>query len=105
VVTGDSRKRTRPVRAAIDVEAETRFPALWEYLTCQLVGDKGRLTSTLIVSCEDGQVKLCLSDRETNQVLWKSSKTVLGVLEAIEEALATGTAEWRERKEYNAKGR
>lgn len=81
------------------------YPALWEYLTCQLVDDKGRLTSTLIMSCEDGMVKLCLSDRETNQVLWKSSRTTREAFQALEEALASGNADWRERKDYTPKRR
>ena len=103
VVTRDSRGRPRPVLAARDPEAAGRFPALWEYLTCQLIEDKGRLTATLLVMAEDGTVKLCLSDRETDRVCWRSAKTVLEALEGLEEALASGSAEWREKRPYTPK--
>jgi len=93
----------RAIRAAVDPEAERRFPAIWEYLTCCLVNDKGREPATLIVCCEEGQVKLCLSDRETNQVLWRSSETVIEALDALEKALVGGAKDWRERKEYKRK--
>lgn len=103
VVTRDSRGRPRPVRAATDGEVEAIYPALWEFLTCQLVEDKGRLTSTLLVMAEDGQVKLCLSDRETDRVAWRSARTVREALQGLEEALAAGTAEWREKRPYTPK--
>lgn len=103
VVLGDSRGRTRAVRAAVDPEAERRFPAIWEYLTCCLVNDKGREPATLIICCEEGQVKLCMSDRDSNQVLWRSAETVLEALDALERALAGGAKDWRERKDYKRK--
>jgi len=103
VVLGDPRGRTRPIRSAIDPEAERRYPALWEYLTCCLIDDKGREPATLIVCCEEGQVKFCLSDRETNRVLWRSGDTVLEALEAMEKALRDGARDWRERREYKRK--
>jgi len=72
-------------------------------MTCQLVGDKGREPATLIVCAEEGQVKMCLSDRETNRVLWRSGDTVLEALEAMEKALEHGAKDWRERREYKRK--
>jgi hypothetical protein len=103
VQTRDCRGRARPVVAAVDPETATSYPALWEYLTCQLVGDQGRLTATLLVMAEEQQVKLCLSDRETDQVCWRSSTTLRGALEGLEMALAEGTAEWRGKKPYTPK--
>jgi len=103
VVLGDSRGRARPAVAAVDPGFQATWPAIWEYLTCLLIGDKGREAATLIVCAEEGQVKLCLSDRETNRVLWRTAETFQGAMDALERALEAGAKDWRERKEYKRK--
>jgi hypothetical protein len=61
---------------------------------------QGRVTSTLILMAEDGVFKACLSDRETEQVLWASSPTWSGLWEALEASLSSGTGVWREKRPY-----
>ena len=103
VQTRDSRGRTRAVSAARDDAFASEYPAIAEYLTAMLVGDRGRLTATIICMAEDGQWKLCLSDRETDTVTWASADTWQAAWRALEGNLASGTAVWREKRPYNPK--
>ena len=105
MVVGGPSRRGREVRAALDPAFETEYPALAEYMTLCLVDGKDRLTSTLIVSCDEGRWKGCLSDRESNNVLWRSADTFQGLLEGLESVLASGKADWREKRDYKPKSR
>jgi hypothetical protein len=82
--------------AAVDLGAERKFPAIITLLTAT-VGDDGkaRKTSTLTIVCEDGLFKGGIRDREAQASLWRSSKTLDGLLKALEDALVGGEADWR----------
>lgn len=84
----------------IDSEFAGRFPALWEYVTVRLLKGQVRQTSTLLFFREDGQWKLCVSDRDTGRVLFRSGDSVEEALDAAEKALASPRADWRAAKGY-----
>lgn len=55
-----------------------------------------RERSTLTVFVEDGKVKVCLNDRNSNSSLFRAADTLLEALQSLNEALApTGHADWR----------
>ena len=59
---------------------------------------KRRDSSTILVFCEEGRVKVCLSDREEGLVLFRSGRTLEEAVDALEACLVDGSADWRERK-------
>lgn len=72
------------------------LPALREWMgTCKWDDGSERTVPTLLMLWQDGAWKLCLNDREEGRSCWVSSSCVLGALQALEEVLAEGTAEWR----------
>jgi hypothetical protein len=87
--------------AATDDDLAKRFPALTEFLTEQVDDDgKPRVTSTLMVSAEDGRWKVCLVDRaqaggKFDYKLWVSGETLFQAFHALDGALQEGNAEWR----------
>lgn len=82
-----------------DDKMKKNYPTLWEYLSCSAWPDgEERKRSSLVVFCEDGMVKGCLSDRNFDVQLWGASGTFLGVLEALEARLTEDKPEWRAAK-------
>ena len=91
----------QPRQAAEDPEVAARFPALFEYLTEQ-VRDDGtpRVTSTLLVSCEDGMWKLGLTDRagpsgKWYYKVWVSGGDMAEAFTILDKQLQDNTAQWR----------
>lgn len=71
-------------------------PALWEYLTLDVLdGGEERVTSMICCFVEDGVVKLALQDRHEGRSMWVSCATIPDGLACLEVNLATGTGEWR----------
>lgn len=90
----------KPVRLVDDPDAVRRWPALWEYLTVASWEDgKTRLPSTLGLFLGDSGFVGSLNDRALGRTLWRSSETLLGVLDALEEALQEGSADWRRNRQ------
>lgn len=74
----------------------SKFPAVWEYLAVSVWDDgSARETATLLLFCEDGQVKVCLNDREAQRSAWASGRTLDDALEALEGGLEEGSTSWR----------
>jgi len=72
------------------------LPAVFEYLASGLYPDgSSRERSTMTVFCEEGVVKVCLSDRDQGRTLWRSGRTLEDVLLALEVALQDSSADWR----------
>lgn len=94
--------------SATSAEFETwvvDHPALGEYLTATTYPDGGqRQTATVLVFVEDGVVKGCLRDRDTDMSLWASSGSIQGVLEALDAALAEPNPAWRKNQSWGQKG-
>lgn len=94
-----------PSDSADDVDSEfsRRWPALWEYVTCTLFRGVRRQTATLLFFREDGSWKLCVSDRDTERVLFRSGDTVEDCLDAAEKALESPRADWRASRRGNGR--
>lgn len=72
------------------------YPILAAYVTQERYPEGGfRQTSTLLFFVERGQLKVCLSDREGHRSLFRASNSIDGCLEALEQALANDTADWK----------
>lgn len=73
-----------------------KYPLLLEFLTREL-WEPGvpRAKGTLFLFCEDGVFKLCLSDKDTDEVAFVTKATFTAVLEAAERGLAGNTLDWR----------
>jgi hypothetical protein len=82
--------------AATDKEFAKDHPAICEFMTLRK-DDSGtiRKTSSLLIFCEDGQWKACLSEREEELTLWASADSLAGLLEALEATLQSPTPQWR----------
>jgi hypothetical protein len=84
--------------AAVDDTFERRCPALYEMLTCRIFEGKARETGTVLIFCEDGLWKACISDRDNDRVLFRACGTLDGLWEALEGALESPAPDWRARK-------
>ena len=83
----------------IDDKMKKNYPTLWEYLSCSSWPDgEERKRSSLVMFCQDGMVKACLSDKNFNVQLWAASASFLGALEAMEGRLTEDKPEWRAEK-------
>lgn len=82
-----------------DPEFRTNFPTLYEYLT-QTKWDSGepRLTATLSVFVDQGAMTVCLNDRSNNRSLFANEPALFACFASLEEALASDTAEWKNRR-------
>lgn len=70
--------------------------ALAEYLTCAEWPDgEARQTSTLLIFCEAGEVKVCLNDREQGRSLWATGSCLEAAFLALESRCQDEKAEWR----------
>jgi hypothetical protein len=94
--------------AVSDEDFATLYPALYEFLAEQ-VTEAGvpRVTSTLLLSAEEGLWKACLIDRAQkgstfDYTLWKSGATLQRVLCSLDESIRDGSAEWRKRPKWEA---
>lgn len=81
---------------AYDPVILARLPLLHEYLCATSYGDGApRITSSLIVFTEAGGWKVCLSDRDTDRVLWAAADDLTGLLDAIDARLRSVSPDWR----------
>lgn len=84
------------------------FPTLWEHLSClQYPDGSKRETSCLVIVAEGGTWKGCLSDKDNERSLWRTSDSLLGLLIALEQAATLDDPrEWRggQRKKQQKRG-
>lgn len=82
--------------AAADEVMAKKFPALLEYLTETRWPDgKPRVTSTVLILCEDGYFKACVNDRANSRTAWCSAKSYAELLVALEKGLQESSLEFR----------
>lgn len=80
----------------IDPAFEKKWPTLASYLTKGAWPDgEVRKRSSLVLFCEDGAFKGCLSERELDLSLWATGKTFTGLLDGLEARLTEDRPEWR----------
>jgi len=90
---------SRPGRAVATDDVAALFPTIVEFLTLDVYDDgSGRRTATLLLFCEEGLWKLCLSDRDLSRTGWSAGPTIEGALSSMEAALAADAMEWRKAK-------
>jgi hypothetical protein len=79
-----------------DIRAAKEYPLLWDHLS-QRKWDDGspRQTSSMMLFEQDGVLKAMLRDKDAGLCLWVASKSLYGVLGALEAALGDPEAEWR----------
>lgn len=88
--------------AGLVVSARSLFgdtrPCLAAWMTETETNGRARITASLTLFTEDGKVKAALADRDGGYVLFRSAETTEGLLDALEEALSSGKADWRASK-------
>lgn len=83
----------------IDPEFERRHPTVCAFVTQDRFDDGGyRQTSTLLFFLDQGSLKVCLSDRQGSRSLFRSANSIEGCLDALEQALSDGTADWKAKR-------
>lgn len=82
--------------AADDDDFRGFYPGIFEHLTAKKWEDgKERITSTVVMFCEEGFFKICLSDRNTEEVAFMADDTWEGVLQALEQGIQGDSLDWR----------
>ena len=92
------RKRTetgRQGKSMRDDHFQKEWPCLYELMTVTSVGNVERLPASLNVFSEDGMFKAFLNDREFEQSVCMSHRTLLGLFEVFEGGLQAGDLPWR----------
>lgn len=80
-----------------------KYPYLAEFLQREWwsedkslpVNQRARDKGSIILFCEEGMFKACLSDKDAGAVAFISKKVFTGLLEAIEKGLREDTLDWR----------
>jgi hypothetical protein len=76
-----------------------KFPAVAEFCWSTAWPDGTcRQPSTLTFFCEEGQWKVCLSERNREVSLWGSGRTFEDALNTLEQRLASDKPDWRKSK-------
>ena len=85
----------------------TSWPALWEHLTATTYPDGSvRVTSSIIIVADHQGWRGCLSDKDNERTMWKTSDTVEGLLLLLEEGAASDDpTAWRQSTGGKFKGR
>lgn len=88
-----------PIFLTLDPELEQRCPNVYAFLTQTRYDDGSfRTTATLLFFVEDAAIKVCINDRENNRSLFRRSGSIWGALDAVEEAIGGGSADWKAKK-------
>lgn len=96
VVASDAVKSRALKIEAGDLKA---FPALVDFLCAEEWPDGSeRKPGTLLLFMDQGKVKACLSDRDQGLVLFFTVPSLALVLEAADDVLKDGEADWRPAK-------
>lgn len=74
----------------------SRWPTVLEFLEAVAWEDGSRrVPGSLTLFCEDGSLKACLSDKDSNRVAFVSARGPEACLDAAEAGLAGGGLDWR----------
>jgi len=74
---------------------EQRYPILFELLAAGLYEGEPRVGATLTLFVSDGRLKVSLSDRHTEQVLYLTLEPFDDILAEVEVLLAKGGDAWK----------
>lgn len=79
-------------------EMAQAYPALYQ-LMCHAKRDGNfRAGSRLTLFADQGRIKACISDPDSNQVWFATLDGFRGALEAIEDLVSSRRGEWREQR-------
>lgn len=82
-----------------DRQFSKTFPAISEFCWSTAWPDgTARTPSSLTFFCEEGQWKVCLSERDRQVSLWGSGQTFEIALQTLEDRLASDRPDWRRSK-------
>lgn len=77
--------------------AVKEVPNVWEYLTsCRYADGSPRETSSISIFCQDGQIRIMLRDRDSQQCLWATGDGLFVALKLLNDKLGDPRAEWRQ---------
>ena len=95
-------ERCGPVEAPFnDANFKKDFPTLHAFLTDTTYDDRSpRTTATLLIFVENGVLRCCVNDRDNNRSVFFTCEEVAGLFMAAENALCSGSADWRTRGGY-----
>lgn len=89
----------------VDADFQRRWPAIHEHLSLtEHDGGETRATSSLTLFCEDGRLKVCLSDKDNGRMAFASADTFQGLLDLLEAGLVTGSMDWRVSRTPSGRG-
>lgn len=79
-----------------DGQFSKAYPVLAEFLQREFWDEQTpRAKGSMILFCEDGVFKACLSDKDADMVAFVSKGSWDALLKAIERGLAENTLDWR----------
>ena len=82
------------------------MPAMWEFLTVTAWEDgEIRTTGTILYFAEEGRLKACVSDRDSERVAFVTAGTWEELNEAIEEGVELNSLDWRQSTRGRSGGR
>jgi hypothetical protein len=82
------------------------LPALVEFLAaCQWSDGSPRLPGSLTLFTDQGQWKVCLSDRDQARVAFVTASSPQEALEVAESRFVSGTLDWRAQRPQNGGSR
>jgi len=85
----------------VDGPFQRMYPTLHEMLTAiQYEDNQPRTTSTLLVFCENGVLRMCLNDRDNSRSAFFTAETVEDCLQGINDALTAGRVDWRMKNNF-----
>lgn len=92
------------VARGVSVTEAADYPLLLEYLTHDKYDDgTKRETSVLILACDGGTWRICLTDKDNQRTMWKTASSVQEGLGCIELALmAEDPTDWRRSADASA---
>jgi len=90
----------------LSASCEANYPTLLEYMRTEKFGDGSpRATTTVTFFFEDGGLKACVKDRETETVTFVTGDGFEAVLATLEALLAEDRAVWKPCRTTSQRGR
>lgn len=91
---------------ATDPDMAASHPCLWEFLTLSAWDDGvPRTTGTLLVFCDAGRLKACLTDRDASESAFVSASSWASLLSLLEGGLQEQSLDWRAKQQQGGKRR
>lgn len=83
----------------VSAEFSESYPAIFDLLATAKIDGEDRQGATITVFADAGKLKASIHDRHTDQSLFVTLDSPLGLWEALERYVVANPDEWRQRKE------